>query len=109
MAYMSFAPVNRGHLNKVMHEKSVHTLEFPKILARVAGEAAFSASKELVLALEPTPNLQEARRRLAYTSEASRVIDLNTDASVRGAHDIRPLLVRAARDGVLAPTDLVEV
>ncbi len=92
-----------------MHEKSVQTLEFPKILAKVAGEAAFSASKELVMALVPTPNLQEARRRLAYTTEASRLIDLNTDAGVRGAHDIRPLLVRAARDGVLAPGDLVEV
>jgi DNA mismatch repair protein MutS2 len=92
-----------------MHEKSIHTLEYPKILARVAQEAAFSASKELVLALEPTPDLAEARRRLAFTSEASRLIDLNADASVRGAHDIRPLLTRAAREGVLTPGDLVEV
>jgi DNA mismatch repair protein MutS2 len=92
-----------------MHEKSINTLEYPKILARVAQEAAFSASKELVLALEPTPDLNEAKRRLAFTSEASRLIDLNTDASVRGAHDIRSLLVRAARDGVLTPSDLVEV
>jgi len=92
-----------------MHEKSIQTLEYPKILARVAHEAAFSASKDLVMALEPTPNLEEARRRLAYTTEASRLIDLHADAGVRGAHDIRPLLVRAARDGVLTPADLVEV
>ncbi len=92
-----------------MHEKSLLTLEYPKILAKVAREAAFSASKELVMALEPTPNLDEARRRLAYTTEASRLIDLNADAGVGGAHDIRPLLARAARDGVLSPTDLVEV
>jgi DNA mismatch repair protein MutS2 len=92
-----------------MHEKSLQTLEYPKILLKVAKEAAFSASKELVMALEPTPNLEEARRRLAYTTEASRLIDLNADAGVRGAHDIRPLLARAARDGVLTPGDLVEV
>ncbi|GCE27233.1 endonuclease MutS2 [Dictyobacter alpinus] len=92
-----------------MHEKSIQTLEFPKILARVAHEASFSASKELVLALEPTANIDEARRRLAYTSEATRLLDLNSDIGVRGAHDIRPLLVRAARDGVLSPSDLVEV
>src|SRR5579864_2303967 len=92
-----------------MHEKSIHTLEYPKILAKVAQEAAFSASKELVLALQPTSNLDEAKRRLAFTSEASGLIDLNPDAGVRGAHDIRPLLMRAARDGVLAPSDLVEV
>ncbi|GER88560.1 endonuclease MutS2 [Dictyobacter vulcani] len=92
-----------------MHEKSIQTLEFPKILAKVAHEASFSASKELVLALEPTINIDEARRRLAFTSEATRLIDLNSDIGVRGAHDIRPLLARAARDGVLHPSDLVEV
>ena len=35
------------------------------MLAKVAGEAGFSAGKELVPALEPTPDLAEARRRLA--------------------------------------------
>jgi DNA mismatch repair protein MutS2 len=92
-----------------MHEKSLLTLEYPKILAKVAKEAAFSASKDLVMALEPTANLDEARRRLAYTTEASHLIDLHADAGVRGAHDIRPLLARAARDGVLGPADLLEV
>jgi len=59
-----------------MHEKSINTLEYPKILAKVAYEAGFSAGKELVLALQPTPDLAEARRRLAFTTEASRLIDL---------------------------------
>jgi len=92
-----------------MHEKSINTLEYPKILAKVAHEAGFSASKELVLALQPTPDLAEARRRLAFTTEASRLIDLNADIGVRSAHDIRPLLTRAARNGVLTASDLVAV
>src|SRR5512135_3588966 len=92
-----------------MHEKSLLTLEYPKILAKVAQEAAFSASKELVMALEPTPGIEGARRRLAYTTEAAHLIDLHPDASVGSAHDIRPLLARAARDGVLGPSDLLEV
>ncbi|MBO0795639.1 MAG: endonuclease MutS2, partial [Ktedonobacteraceae bacterium] len=92
-----------------MHQKSLTTLEYPKILAKVAGEAAFSASKEIVTALEPTPNLEEARQRQAYTGEASHLLDLHTDAGVRGAHDIRPQLVRAALDGVLSPADLVDI
>jgi DNA mismatch repair protein MutS2 len=92
-----------------MHEKSIQTLEYPKILEKVAREAAFSASKELVMALEPTPNLDEARHRLAYTSEASRLIDLHADAGVRGARDMRAHLARAAREGVLSPDDLLEV
>ena len=92
-----------------MHEKSVRTLEYPKIMEKVAKEAAFSASKELVQELQPTPNLKEARRRLAYTSEAYRLIELRADAGVQGAHDIRPQILRAAREGVLSPSDLLSV
>src|SRR5579884_4479537 len=93
----------------LMHEKSIQTLEYPKILERVAKEAAFSASKELVMELQPTPNLDEARRRLAYTTEAYSLIELRTDAGVQGAHDIRSSLARAAREGVLNPSELLEV
>lgn len=99
----------RGLINVIMHEKSLNTLEYPKILEKVAREAAFSASKELVMDLKPTANLEEAQRRQSFTSEASRLIDLHADVGVRGAHDIRALLVRAARDGILSPSDLVEV
>ncbi len=96
-------------MNTIMHEKSIQTLEYPKILEKVAREAAFSASKELVMALEPTPELDEARHRLAYTSEASRLIELHADAGVRGARDIRAHLARAAREGMLSPDDLLQV
>lgn len=92
-----------------MHEKSILTLEYPKILEKVAREAAFSASKALVMELRPTPNLEEAQHRLAYTSEANHLIDLRNDAGIQGAHDIRPYLERAAREGVLQPTELLEI
>src|SRR5437764_15126268 len=92
-----------------MHQKSVLTLEYPKIMEKVAKEAAFSASKELVKELQPTPNLEEARRRLAFTTKAYQLIELRNDAAVQGAHDIRLPVVRAARAGVLSPHDLLEI
>jgi DNA mismatch repair protein MutS2 len=92
-----------------MHEKSILTLEYPKILEKVAREAAFSASKERVMELLPTPNLEEARQRQAYTSEAYSLIELRADAGVQGARDIRRHLERAAREGVLTPEDMLEV
>jgi DNA mismatch repair protein MutS2 len=92
-----------------MHEKSILTLEYPKVLEKVAREAAFSASKALVNELRPTPDLEEARRRQAYTSEANHLIDLRNDAGIQGARDIRPALERAAREGLLNPTELLEV
>jgi len=92
-----------------MHEKSLQTLEYPKILERLAGETAFSASRELALALEPTDYLPEAQRRQQYTTEARRLLDLRPDAGVRAAHDVRPLVTLAERGGMLDTGDLLDV
>src|SRR5438105_15272996 len=92
-----------------MHEKSVLTLEYPKIMEKVAREAAFSASKKLVMELQPTPKLQEAQRRVAFTSEAYQLIELRNDACVQAEHDIRQHVHREAREGVLSPHDLMEI
>ena len=68
-----------------MHTKSLNTLEYPKIIERLAQETAFSASRELALALEPTNDFESAQRRQAFTAEARRLLDLRPDAGVRGA------------------------
>ena len=44
-----------------MDEKTIKTLEFPKVIDRLAGYAAFSASAELARALSPAARLEEAR------------------------------------------------
>jgi DNA mismatch repair protein MutS2 len=92
-----------------MHGKSVETLELPKVLAQVAAEAGFSIGRERVLSLEPTADLDEARRRLAFTAEAIRLLDEQPRAGLGGAHDIRGPLGRAARGGSLTASDLVIV
>jgi DNA mismatch repair protein MutS2 len=92
-----------------MHEKSLTTLEFPKILERLAREAAFGASKELALALRPSDQPAEVRRRLALTTEARRLLDVRPDVGVRGARDVRPHVAAALRGATLAPWELREV
>ncbi len=92
-----------------MHSKSLTTLEYPKIIERLAGETAFSASRELALALEPTSDPDEARRRQAYTAEARKLLDLRPDAGVRGARDVRPQTRAAERGKVLTPADLLDI
>jgi DNA mismatch repair protein MutS2 len=92
-----------------MHEKSLHTLEFPKVLDRVAGESGFSVGRERVLALEPTADLAEARRRLAFTSEAVRLLDEQPRTGMAGAQDVRTQVLRASRGGDLTAADLVLV
>ncbi|HEV7128296.1 MAG TPA: hypothetical protein VGN32_12750, partial [Ktedonobacterales bacterium] len=92
-----------------MHDKSLTTLEYPKVLERLAREAAFSASKALALALRPAVTLREVRERLAFTSEARRLMDLRPDIGVRGARDVRPHAAAAARGALLSPSELREV
>jgi len=92
-----------------MDEKTLDILEFPKILARLAGYASFSASQELAGILRPTRSLEEARRRLAVTSEAVRLLSVNDSASIGGAVDIRPLVSLAGRGGVLTPSELLNI
>jgi len=84
-------------------------LELDKVLARLAAHTAFSASHALALALEPTTDVAEARRRQAATAEARTLRAQRPTLTVGGAHDVRPLLRRAAVGGVLQPTELLDV
>ena len=92
-----------------MDEKTLLLLEFPKVLARLAGYCAFSASHDLALELRPAGSLEDARHRLALTSEARRLLSVNSEVGVGAAHDIRPLAERAARGGVLDPSELLSI
>ena len=93
----------------VMDEKTLVTLEFPKILERLAGYAAFSASHDMVLALRPTTRLDEAQARQAVTREACVLLSVKSEITIGGATDIRPLADRAARRSVLLPGELLEI
>ena len=92
-----------------MDEKTLGTLEFPKVLERLANYAAFSASAELARALRPAETLEEALKRQQVTSEARLLLDLNVDVTVGGATDVRQLAERAARRGTLEPAELMAV
>ena len=91
-----------------MDSKTLHVLDYPKILERLADFCDFSASAELARALTPTSRYDEAAERLAETSEA-RTLLTTSDLSIGGAHDIREHVELAARGGVLEPKDLLDV
>ena len=72
-----------------MDEKSLNTLEYPKILEKLADRCAFSASADLARALRPTPKLAVARQWLAETTEARRLLEIRPQTSIGGARDDR--------------------
>ncbi len=88
---------------------TLQTLEFPKVLERLARFTAFSASRELALALTPGEDMLEIRRRLAATSEIRRFLNDHPDLTVGGARDVRPAALRARRGGVLEAQQLLEI
>src|SRR5574340_338423 len=92
-----------------MNDKYFRTLEFDKILNRVAAHAAFSASEELARSLTPASERGEIAARQDETTQARQLLDQHSDLGVGGARDLRPL-TRSARIGaVLSPLDLLEV
>lgn len=97
---LNFAPMK--HL-------SLETLEYPKILQRLAELTAFSASRQLALELLPTTNLALASKLLRETSEARLLFSLHSDISVGGAREVRPAAIAASRGSVLEPPVILEI
>jgi DNA mismatch repair protein MutS2 len=91
-----------------MDSKTLHVLEYDKILERLARFCDFSASADLARALQPSNNFDEVMRLLAETTEA-RLLLSTSDLSIGGSHDIRPFADLAARGGVLDPLQLLEI
>jgi len=92
-----------------MNQKTLQTLEYQKILTRLAGYTAFAVSAEKAQALRPASDIEEARQRLAETSEAVQLLATQTNLTIGGARDIRAAVDLAARGGVLTALDLLDV
>src|SRR5947209_581743 len=88
---------------------ALRTLEYDKVLARLARHASFSAGTELALALQPSPALPEVLRRQRETAEARRLLQLKPRTGLAGAHDVGPLAERADRGGLLDPAELLVI
>ncbi|NWG22358.1 MAG: endonuclease MutS2 [Chloroflexi bacterium] len=89
--------------------QSLETLEFPKICARLARYAAFSASRDLALALTPSVDPSDVQRRLRLTDEARRLLDEAPDVSIGGARDVRGPVGLARRGGVCDAAAFLEI
>jgi DNA mismatch repair protein MutS2 len=94
---------------EIMDEKTLHTLEYPKILERLVAYTAFAASAEKARSLQPTRDIEEVRHRLAETSEAVQLMVTHADLSIGGARDVRAPVDLANHGGVLMPNDLLDI
>ena len=90
-------------------DKTLHTLEFDKVLQRLAAHTSFSLSRDMVAQLRPSTELEEVQQLQDQVSEALRLVSTRADISLGGAHDIRAGVSRAALGGSLDPMQLLDV
>ena len=93
----------------VADEGTLRALEFGAIVERLAALTAFEPSRELAGELLPVGDATHVGLLQDQTTEATRLLADQAQASIGGARDIRPALERAARGGRLAPAELLEV
>jgi DNA mismatch repair protein MutS2 len=92
-----------------MDEKTLHTLEYFKILDRLAAYTAFAGSRDMALSLRPAADIFEARMRQDETAEAVRFLSTRPDFSIGGVRDVRAPVDLASHGGVLTPPELLDI
>ena len=90
-------------------QKSLNTLEYPKILERLASFAQSQGGKVKARALVPYGNIAEANHALDETAEADRVLFEYSLSPSFAVDDIGEILVKAKKGATLAIPDIMKV
>jgi DNA mismatch repair protein MutS2 len=92
-----------------MDQKTLATLEYPKVLERLAAHCAFLPSAELARGLLPVTDIELARQMQAETSEATTLLDHSPDLTIGAARDVRYSIDLAKHGGVLTAMELLDL
>ncbi len=89
--------------------KTLTTLEFDKIRARLIEIAATDGAKTVAAKLTPSDDAVEIRRRLARTTDARRLVMIKGMPPFSGVHDVGDSLERAVKGASLSARELLDV
>lgn len=90
-------------------EKSMRTLELPRILTMLAEQAVTEEGKARALALRPATQMDEVFYRLKETSAAVTCIHVRGTPSFSGVRPVSNALLRAEMGGTLNTRELLEI
>lgn len=93
----------------MISEKSLHTLEYPKILDELIRHTSFGAGAEVVRDLLPTTDLEEARMWQRETAEALDMLVKEMPYNLGGARDVRDVAINAVRGIVIEASVLLDI
>ena len=92
-----------------LFDKSIRTLELPRVLALLAEQAVSPEAREQALALRPETDYEDVLRLLDQTDGARSMIALHGAPGFSGVKPMRELLDRADRGGSLSIPELIRV
>ena len=92
-----------------LFEKSIRTLELPRVLTMLSEEAATEEGKENCLALRPCTYRSEVARLQSQTSAAFDLLVKNGSPSLIGIRPVAAALQRADRGGSLNTRELLDI
>jgi DNA mismatch repair protein MutS2 len=92
-----------------MDARSQVLLEFPLIRERLAELTSFGPSRRLAETLEPSADPVVVSRRLDETDQVRALLEDRPGVGIGAAHDIGPLVERAARNGRLDPEGFLAI
>ncbi len=92
-----------------MDPRTQRILEFDRIVAQLADQAASEPGRELCLALQPSPDLDEVLVRQSETEDAVRVLLEKGVPPLSGISDVRSALARASLGAMLSCLELLRI
>jgi len=92
-----------------LFEKSLHTLELPRVLALLSEQAVTEEGKERALALRPQTDAGDVSRLLTQTTAAVEMMTLRGTPSFSGVKPVAASLQRADMGGTLNTRELLSI
>ena len=92
-----------------MDSRTLHILEFDKIIALLSARAQSAPGRELCEALLPSPEIAEVSVRQSQTDDAVRILLAKGTPPLTGLSDVRPAASRAVAGAVLNCSELLRI
>lgn len=92
-----------------MNQKALKTLEYTKILHRLADYCDYDPAREQVVELHPQTDLEAVQRMQGETEEGIRLLSAHPGTNLGGARDLRGIVQDAVRGILIEPSRLLNV
>ena len=92
-----------------LFEKSIQTLELPRVLEKLAEQAVTEEGKDRCLALRPQTDVDDVQRALDETTAAVNMTALRGSPSFSGVRPVGASLQRANMGGALNTRELLDI